>query len=221
MSVNQIISRTNWNPVPARPSGRVACPPLCHPPLPRFPCTRCLRERSRAGVLQSYQSWRRIYNPSGFLVSLLRGVTGSLEMDVSSSSSNYPFKQSDSSCSSRVTVTDFPPSLNSEEAQSTTWLHPVGGDAIRTGHGKTPGKESVNGGQVSPLSPRCSPSCAAVWHFRHGARPELWHSRRNSGGFPPWEISPLMPTYRMPSAPFRVAQWVWRRSLFRQLYWPP
>lgn len=64
--------------------------------------------------------------------------------------------------SRRVTVNDFPPSLNSEEAQSTTWLHPVGGEAIRTGHRKTPGKGSVNGGQVCPLSPRCSPSCAAV-----------------------------------------------------------
>lgn len=69
-------------------------PPLSYPPLPRFPCTRCLRERSRAIVLQYCQSWRRIYNPSGFLVSLLPGVTELLGMDASSSLSKYPFKDS-------------------------------------------------------------------------------------------------------------------------------
>lgn len=30
---------------------------------------------------------------------------------------------------------------NSEEAKSTTWLHPVTGEAVITGHRKTPGKE--------------------------------------------------------------------------------
>lgn len=43
------------------------------------------------------------------------------------------------------------PSLNSEEAKSTTWLHPVSGEAVITGHRKTPGKVSLNGGQVSLL----------------------------------------------------------------------
>lgn len=76
---------------PAPPSGG-SHPPVNYTPLPRFPCTRCLRERSRAGVLQYCQSWRRIYNPSGFLVSLLHGVTGSLGMDASSSSSKSPVK---------------------------------------------------------------------------------------------------------------------------------
>lgn len=76
---------------PAPPS-EGSHPPVNYPPLPRFPCTRCLCERSRAGVLQYCQSWRRIYNPSGFLVSLLPGVTGSLGMDGSSSSSKSPVK---------------------------------------------------------------------------------------------------------------------------------
>ena len=31
-------------------------------------------------------------------------------------------------------------STNSEEAKSTTWLHPVTGEAVITGHRKTPGK---------------------------------------------------------------------------------
>lgn len=41
----------------------------------------------------------------------------------------------------------FPPfsSTNSEEAKSSTWLHPVTGEAVITGHRKTPGKESENG----------------------------------------------------------------------------
>lgn len=69
-----------------------SCPPRSHPPLPRFPCTRCPRERSRAIVIQYCQTWRRIYNPSGFLVSLLPGVTGLLGMDASSSLSNHPSK---------------------------------------------------------------------------------------------------------------------------------
>lgn len=44
------------------------------------------------------------------------------------------------------------PSLNSEEAKSTTWLHPVSGEAVITGHRKTPGKVSLDSGQVSLLS---------------------------------------------------------------------
>lgn len=68
---------------PACPLG--SCPPLSYPPLPRFPCTRRLSERSRAVVIQYCQTWRRIYNPSGFLVSLLPGVTALLGMDASSS----------------------------------------------------------------------------------------------------------------------------------------
>lgn len=35
------------------------------------------------------------------------------------------------------------PFLNSEEAKSTTWLHPVSGEAVITGHRKTPGEMSV------------------------------------------------------------------------------
>lgn len=31
--------------------------------------------------------------------------------------------------------------FNSEEAQSTTWLHPVSGEAVVTGHRKTPGND--------------------------------------------------------------------------------
>lgn len=40
----------------------------------------------------------------------------------------------------------FPPcsSTNSEEAKSTTWLHPVTGEAVITGHRKTQGKQSEN-----------------------------------------------------------------------------
>lgn len=68
-------------------------PALSHPPLPRFPCTRCLGERSRAIVIQYCQTWRRSYNPSGFLVSRLPGVMVLLGMDVSSSLSKYPFQR--------------------------------------------------------------------------------------------------------------------------------
>lgn len=46
----------------------------------------------------------------------------------------------------RVLCSPFPPfiSTNSEEAKSTTWLHPVTGEAVITGHRKTPGKQSEN-----------------------------------------------------------------------------
>lgn len=50
-------------------------------------------------------------------------------------------------------VTNTFPCLNSEEAKSTTWLHPVSGEAVITGHRKTPGKVSANSTQVSLLSP--------------------------------------------------------------------
>lgn len=46
------------------------------------------RERSRATVIQYCQTWRRTYNPTGFLVSLLPGVMGLLGTDASSLSSN-------------------------------------------------------------------------------------------------------------------------------------
>lgn len=36
-------------------------------------------------------------------------------------------------------------SPNSEEAKSTTWLHPVTGEAVITGHRKTPGKRFLTG----------------------------------------------------------------------------
>lgn len=42
----------------------------------------------------------------------------------------------------RVLCSPFPPPFsftNSEEAKSTTWLHPVTGEAVITGHRKTPG----------------------------------------------------------------------------------
>lgn len=42
------------------------------------------------------------------------------------------------------------PSLNSEEAKSTTWLHPVSGEAVITGHRKTPGKDVTE--QLSSFS---------------------------------------------------------------------
>uniref|UniRef100_A0A3B4ESL4 Pleckstrin homology domain-containing family A member 5-like n=1 Tax=Pundamilia nyererei TaxID=303518 RepID=A0A3B4ESL4_9CICH len=127
-------------------------PALSHPPLPRFPCTRCLGERSRAIVIQYCQTWRRSYNPSGFLVSRLPGVMVLLGMDVSSSLSKYPFQRQTLqvillvSISNKVTAgferisRSFSLSLplNSEEAKSTTWLHPVSGEAVITGHRKTP-----------------------------------------------------------------------------------
>uniref|UniRef100_A0A3Q2V6W4 Pleckstrin homology domain containing A5 n=1 Tax=Haplochromis burtoni TaxID=8153 RepID=A0A3Q2V6W4_HAPBU len=127
-------------------------PALSHPPLPRFPCTRCLGERSRAIVIQYCQTWRRSYNPSGFLVSRLPGVMVLLRMDVSSSLSKYPFQRQTLqvillvSISNKVTAgferisRSFSLSLllNSEEAKSTTWLHPVSGEAVITGHRKTP-----------------------------------------------------------------------------------
>lgn len=52
-SVNEIIADDELT-VPACPHPPGSCPPLSHPPLPRFPCTRCLLERgseSRAARL--------------------------------------------------------------------------------------------------------------------------------------------------------------------------
>lgn len=43
----------------------------------------------------------------------------------------------------------LPSSLNSEEAKSTTWLHPGSGEAALTGHRTTPGKVSLGGGSGS------------------------------------------------------------------------
>lgn len=83
-------------------------------------------------------------------------------MDASSSLSNYPLKDNGSSVFQPVSDRNkvaalywmifFPPSLNSEEAKSTTWLHPVSGEAVITGHRKSPGKVSLNGWQVSPVT---------------------------------------------------------------------
>lgn len=52
----------------------------------------------------------------------------------------------------RVLCSPFLPfsSTNSEEAKSTTWLHPVTGEAVITGHRKTPGKQSGNWVLFSP-----------------------------------------------------------------------
>uniref|UniRef100_A0A3P8NWN1 Pleckstrin homology domain containing A5 n=1 Tax=Astatotilapia calliptera TaxID=8154 RepID=A0A3P8NWN1_ASTCA len=75
-----------------------------------------------------------------------------LGMDVSSSLSKYPFQKQTLqvillvSISNKVTAgferisRSFSLSLllNSEEAKSTTWLHPVSGEAVITGHRKTP-----------------------------------------------------------------------------------
>lgn len=46
----------------------------------------------------------------------------------------------------RVLCSPLPPPFsftNSEEAKSTTWLHPVTGEAVITGHRKTPGNQDV------------------------------------------------------------------------------
>lgn len=52
----------------------------------------------------------------------------------------------------RVLCSPFLPfsSTNSEEAKSTTWLHPVTGEAVITGHRKTPGKQPGNRLLFSP-----------------------------------------------------------------------
>lgn len=81
--------------------------PLGHPPLPRFPCTRCRSERRRASrVVQYCQTWRRIYSPSGFRASLLPGVTGSLGMDASSSSSKHTARPSEGATAQLVSFSD-------------------------------------------------------------------------------------------------------------------
>ncbi|KAG7231122.1 hypothetical protein INR49_027162, partial [Caranx melampygus] len=50
-----------------------------------------------------------------------------------------------------------------EEAKSTTWLHPVSGEAVITGHRKTPGEVSLNGCQVSPSSVMALVSAVMCW----------------------------------------------------------
>lgn len=66
--------------------------------------SRCQGFRVRAGcesgaaprhchTVTYCQTWRRSYSPSGYRVCLLLGVTGSLGMDASSSSSKYPLNE--------------------------------------------------------------------------------------------------------------------------------
>lgn len=92
------------------------------------------------------------------------------------------------------------PSLNSEEAKSTTWLHPVSGEAVITGHRKTPGKVSPNGCQVSPLSLSSHMSavmcCRYTYHQTDTSRTDAVASAlcllRASGLLA--LVSPLMPS---------------------------
>ena len=85
-------------------------------------------------------------------------------MDASSSSSKYQSPPpAGGSGSSRVFLVsdsnqlcvcgNVSSSLPSEEAKSTTWLHPVSGEAVITGHRKTPGEGSPN--KFPPSSPPC------------------------------------------------------------------
>lgn len=74
---------------------------------------------------------------------------------------------------------------NSEEAKSTTWLHPVSGEAVITGHRKTPGKVSPDGCQVSVLGLKRHWGCCLPplnnkkikinKYFDHSERKRLWH----------------------------------------------
>lgn len=57
-------------------------------------------------------------------------------------------------------------STNSEEAKSTTWLHPVTGEAVITGHRKTPGKQSENGVLFSPCQKTCAHAAPAKGYPR-------------------------------------------------------
>lgn len=68
----------------------------------------------------------------------------------------------------RVLCSPFLPfsSTNSEEAKSTTWLHPVTGEAVITGHRKTPGKQSENGVLFSPCENTCAHAAPAKGYPR-------------------------------------------------------
>lgn len=63
-------------------------------------------------------------------------------------------------------------STNSEEAKSTTWLHPVTGEAVVTGHRKTPGTHA-------------HAECTGRLSARHGGGEKMVDkSRRGRGVFP-------------------------------------
>lgn len=76
-------------------------------------------------------------------------------------------------------------STNSEEAKSTTWLHPVTGEAVVTGHRKTPGKSSEDVFHTHPRAHAAPgkgcPRVTAVGEEREGAdklRGEWWKTMR-------------------------------------------
>lgn len=87
------LKQTRELAVPVGPTPRL--PPAYHTPAVATVSVYApaARAEPRASVTQYSQTWRRIYSPSGFLVSLLPGVTALLGMDASSSLSNYPTRK--------------------------------------------------------------------------------------------------------------------------------
>lgn len=85
-------------------------------------------------------------------------------------------------------------STNSEEAKSTTWLHPVTGEAVITGHRKTPGKqcgqpEEGGGGLLStvPAKTHAAPAkgyprvtAESLGRRKKTGGSELWREPRNA-----------------------------------------
>lgn len=86
----------------------------------------------------------------------------------------------------------FPPfsSTNSEEAKSTTWLHPVTGEAVVTGHRKTPGTHA-------------HAECTGRLSARHGGGKKWSISRGEEGEFFPaaeQQPPPVAPPLCLPRA---------------------
>ena len=70
----------------------------------------------------------------------------------------------------------FPPSLDSEEAKSTTWLHPVSGEAVITGHRKTPGKHVTPAVRSSFCCLRCVSRPASCIVVSFTKKPDSSHA---------------------------------------------
>lgn len=107
----------------------------------------------------------------------------------------------------------FPPfsSTNSEEAKSTTWLHPVTGEAVVTGHRKTPGTHA-------------HAECTGRLSARHGGGKKWSISRGEEGEFFPaaeQQPPPVAPPLCLPRAdhlrppPLEFSTWTLCDTVFK------
>lgn len=93
-------------------------------------------------------------------------------------------------CRFPTSLFTFPPfsSTNSEEAKSTTWLHPVTGEAVVTGHRKTPGTHA-----------HAHAECTGRLSARHGGGGKKWSiSRGEEGEFFPCSRATASPSLAPP-----------------------